>query len=53
MNGLKLGGIWVLVDCNRVGKIYPKLFLSKPQAEEYASSLGGHWEIQSAFIDEK
>lgn len=47
---ISLGNIIVLVDSN--GNVYPKLFLKKEEAQDYARSIGGKI-FENCFIQEK
>jgi len=49
----KLGNLYVLVDLETAGNIYPRLFLNKEAAEEVVSIIGGKWKIRHCFINEK
>lgn len=49
----KLGNLYVLVDLNNPGKIYPRLFLNEETAQDTADSIGGNWKINHCFINEK
>ena len=52
MRTFKLDCLFILVDLDNPGKIYPKIFLYEDDAQKCIKIIGGNWKIHDCFINE-